>query len=184
MKMKPLIALTLGVSLLAGSLTAQSAQPGAIDFGKFSPGTDAQFVEVDIKSNLINMVARLAETQEPEVAKFLRNIQGVRVNVIGLTDENRADTKTRIESVRSQLGDKGWDRIVTVKDGAEDVGVFVKLRGEEAIEGVVVTVVSGESEAVFVNIVGNIKPEQIAKVGDALHIAPLKELGRKLESHN
>jgi hypothetical protein len=184
MNMKLLPALALATALVALPARAATDAAGAIDFGKFSPGTDAQFVEVDIKSNLINMVARLAEKSEPEVAKFLRNIQGVRVNVIGLTDDNRDDTKTRIESVRSQLSSSGWDRIVTVKDGGEDVGVFVKLRGEEAIEGIVVTIVSGEKEAVFVNIVGNIKPEQIAKVGETLHIEPLKEIGRKLESQN
>jgi glyceraldehyde-3-phosphate dehydrogenase/erythrose-4-phosphate dehydrogenase len=121
---------------------------------------------------------------EKDPAKLLRNLQGVRVNVIGLTDENREDTKNRIEAVRSQLSNSGWDRIVTVKDGSEDVGVFVKLRGEEAIEGVVVTIVNGDREAVFVNVVGNIQPEQIAKVGESLNIKPLKEIGRQIESHN
>lgn len=183
MKLKLLPAAALGALLFTTSLSAAETA-GAIDFGTFSPSGDAQFVEVNIKSNLINMVARLAETQEPEVAKFLRNIQGVRVNVIGLTDENRSDTKSRIESVRSQLTGKGWDRVVTVKEANEDIGVFIKLRGEEAVEGVVVTVMSGDREAIFVNVIGDIKPEQLAKLGETLHIDPLKELGRKLEGRN
>ncbi len=183
MKTKLLPLAALGALLFTVALPAAETA-GTVDFGKFSPSGDAQFVEVDIKSNLINMVARLAETQEPEIARFLRNIQGVRVNVIGLTDENRTDTKGRIESVRSQLTGKGWDRIVTVKESNEDVGVFIKLRGEEAVEGVVVTVINGDREAIFVNIVGDIKPEQIAKLGETLHIDPLKEIGRKIESKN
>lgn len=183
MKLKLLPTVALSSLLLVVSLPAAESA-GTIDFGKFAPSGDAQFVEVDIKNNLINMVARLAEKQEPEVAKLLRNIQAVRVNVIGLTDENRADTKSRIEAVRSQLSGKGWDRVVTVKDANEDVGVFIKLRGEEAIEGIVITVVNGESEAVFVNVVGDIKPEQVAQLGEKLNIEPLKEIGRKLESHS
>lgn len=183
MKTRFIPVVALGALLFTTALPAADS-PGAIDFGKFSPSGDAQFVEVDIKNNLISMVARLAEKQEPDVAKFLRNIRAVRVNVIGLTDENRGVTKERIESVRSQLAGQGWDRVVTVKEASEDVGVFIKLRGDEAIEGIVVTVINGDSEAVFVNVVGDIKPEQVAQLGEKLNIEPLKEIGRKLESHN
>ncbi|HAV64979.1 MAG TPA: hypothetical protein DCY13_21730, partial [Verrucomicrobiales bacterium] len=123
---------------------------------------------------------RLAEKSEPEVARLLRGLQAVRVNVVGLNDDNRGELKGRIESVRKQLSANGWERIVTVKEGNEDVGVFVKLRGEEAVEGVVVTVIDSDKEAVFVNVVGDIRPEQIAKVGDSLNIEPLKKLSREI----
>ncbi len=181
MKLRLLPVIALGASLLTGSLLADAKTPGAIDFGKFTPTGDGQFVEVDIKSNLINMVARLAEKQEPEVAKLLRGITAVRVNVVGLNDENRSEMKERVASVRSQLTGGEWERVFTVKERDQDVGVFIKLRGEEAVEGVVVTVINGDKEAVFVNVVGDIKPEQIAKIGESFNIEPLKEIGRKLE---
>ena len=54
-----------GVALLCAALTfpaiAETAPAGAIDFGKLTPAADGgQFVEVNIKGNLLNMAARLA----------------------------------------------------------------------------------------------------------------------------
>ena len=181
MKLQVIPKLILGVALLTSPALAAGKLSGEIDFGAFTPSGDGQFVEVNIKQNLINMVARLAETQEPEVAKLLRGIHAVRVNVVGLNDENRVAMRERVESVRTQLKGTDWERIVTAKEKDQDVGVFLKLRGEEAVEGVVVTVINGDKEAVFINIVGDIKPEQIAKLGEKLNIEPLKEIGRKLE---
>jgi Domain of unknown function (DUF4252) len=61
------------------------------------------------------------------------------------------------------------------------VAVYVKTRGEEAIEGLVVTVLDGnKKEAVFVNLVGDIRPDQVAAVGKALNIDPLKKAGESL----
>jgi hypothetical protein len=181
MKLKFLPAITLGTVLFTLPLLADTPQAGAIDFGKFSPSGDGQFVEVNVNGNLISMVARLAEKQQPDVAKLLRGIHAVRVNVIELNDENRAAMKERIEAVRGQLTGSAWERVVTAKEKNQDVGVFVKLRGEEAVEGIVVTVLDGDHEAVFVNVVGDIRPEQIAKVGETLNIQPLKEIGKKLD---
>jgi hypothetical protein len=36
----------------------------------------------------------------------------------------------------------------------------------------------GKQQAIFVNIVGDIKPEQLALLGDRLHIEPLKKIGQ------
>src|SRR5947207_116168 len=41
-----------------------------------------------------------------------------------------------------------------------------------------VEVTEAERQAVFVNVVGNIKPEQLALLGEKLHIDPLKKIGK------
>ena len=170
--------------LAAPALAAPTpTSPGHVDFGEFTAPADGTFVEVNIHGNLINMAARLTESSEPEVATILRELKSVRVNVIGMDDDNREAIKGRMASVRKRLGEKGWERIVTVQDGKEDVGVFMKFKGEEAVEGIVVTVIQGDSEAVFVNIVGNLRPEQIAEVGKRLNIEPLKKISGKLNGH-
>jgi len=53
----------------------------------------------------------------------------------------------------------------------------VKTNSSDGIDGVVVTVIdTGEKQAVFVNVVGDIKPEQLAALGKNLHIDPLEHL--------
>jgi hypothetical protein len=57
----------------------------------------------------------------------------------------------------------------------------IKTRGEEAVEGLVITVLEGKGEAVLINIVGDIKPEKLGAIGERLNIKPLKKVGRSLE---
>jgi len=174
-------ALTLA-ALVGVAIQAENTPPGYVDFGKFSPpSSGGEFVEVHITSNLISMVARLAEKNEPEIAELLRGLHRVRVNVIGLDDGNRAEMETRVKKIRTDLDAQGWERIVTAQKKDEDVGVYLKTRGEEAVEGVVVTVIESNREAVFINIVGNIKPEKIAVIGERFNIEPLKKIGQAVE---
>ncbi len=183
MKTAPRNAITLALLLaLTGPLLAADSTPaGRIDFGPIPAAEGAEFVEVNIRQNLISMVARLAEKEEPEVANMIRGIQQIRVNVLGLTDANRAEVEQRVKTVRSQLDAAGWERIVTAKQEKADVGVFVKTRGDEAIEGVVVTIINDNRQAVLVNVVGDFKPEKLALIGERFNVQPLKELG--LEPH-
>jgi len=167
-----LVALGLGFRANAGT------DPGVVDFGKFTaPGKGSEFVEVLIKSNLLSLAAQLVEKAEPHAAKLLRSVQLVRVNVVGITEENREEMHKRVQKIRNDLDSQGWERNVNVqgKDG-EDVGVYTSTRGGEALAGVAVTVIDAEN-IVLVNVVGDIKPEQIAELGEKLNIKPLKELG-------
>jgi hypothetical protein len=166
------------ISLIT-SARAANLEPGAIDLGKLSPVPGAEFVEVNINSNLVAMVTSLAKKAEPEIAEILKGLKSIRVNVLGLNEENREDIQGRIASVRGQLEKGGWDRIVTVVDGRDDVGVYMKTKGAEVVEGIVVTVLSGDKEAVFVNVVGDIRPEKLATVGERFNIEPLKHLPGK-----
>ena len=178
---------SLAVAVLAGGLAINSfAGPGSgeVDFGKFAPtGKGAKFVEVNVKGTLLSLAAKLVEEDEPEAAKLLRSVHLVRVNVVGLDDKNRDGLEKRIEEIRAHLDKSGWERIVAAQEqGSGDVGVYIKTRGDEAIVGLVVTVVDGnKKEAVFVNIVGDIRPDQIAAVGKALDIDPLKKAGESLK---
>ncbi len=176
---RSLVCTTLLASSLALplSLRAEDASPGHFDFGKFSAAEGAQLVEVNLRSTLIGLAARLTEKAEPEVSDLLRSLKSVRVNVVGMDDKNRAELGDRIAKARAELDSKGWEQVVRVEEKKESVGVYLKHRGEEAIEGLVVMVVSGNKEVVFVNIVGDLRPEKLALIGERLGIEPLRKAG-------
>ena len=180
MKRFTYLPLAVLVALSPLTLRAANTAAGFVDFGKLSPaGEDGQFVEVNINSNLISMVARLAHKAEPEMADMLQGLKAIRVNVLSLNDENREDIASRIKTIRTQLDAGGWERIVTAQEKSQDVGVYLKTRGEEAVEGVVVTVLDGKKQAVLINVVGDIRPEQLGILGERFNIEPLKNLGPK-----
>lgn len=174
-------AAVFGAALTASSFAAEPA--GYVDFGRFTAASGREFVEVNLQSGLLKFAAKIAATEEPEAAELLRNISHVRVNVIGLDDTNRGATVERIEKIRADLEKQGWEKIVTVREGedkgGDDVAIYMKSSGEEAIEGVVVTVIERGGEAVLVNIVGNIRAEQLAKLGEQLDVRPLRKLKLK-----
>ena len=184
--MKHFIRTTLALATLStfGAVTilAEPLAPGYVDFGKLSPSASGgEFVEVRLNNNLISMVARLAEREEPEIGEILRGLRSIRVNVMELDEANRAEFKQRVSRISGKLDELGWDRVVTVRDGDEQVTVLVKTRGEEAVEGLFVSVIEGDKEAVLVNVVGDIRPEKLAMLGERFDIEPLKKAGLALK---
>ena len=165
--------------ILSSSVFAASSG-GHVDFGSFSPDAGEKYVEVDINRALLKLAATFAKHEDPEVAELISNLEYVRVNVLGLDDGNRVETTARIETIRDELDARGWARIVTVRENSgENVAVFLKQNDDESIQGVVVTVIGGDGEVVLVNIVGDVKLEQIARLGARLDIDPLRELNLK-----
>jgi hypothetical protein len=184
--MKRYLPFAVGISMLSlaasSGISAENLAPGQVDFGKFSPpGSGGTYVEVNLSNSLIGLAARFVEKDEPEVARLLKDVQLVRVNVVGLNDDNRDELEKRSQKIRKELDSKGWEHVVTAQKDEQDVGVYLKTRNKDTIQGVVVLVKDGKEAAVFVNIVGDIKPEQLAMLGEKLHIDPLKRAGDAID---
>lgn len=165
-----------GVSVFAATSTPASS--GHVDFKNFLPAAVGEVVEIDINPSLLRFAAKLAGKQEPEAAELLNKIQQVRVNVVALDETNRADAIAKITAVRAQLEAAGWQKTVSVRDSkkGEDVMIFIQQTSDDAIGGIVVTVIEGKKQAVFVNVVGDIRAEQLASIGAQFNIKPLHKL--------
>ncbi len=172
----------------ASSFAAEpaAAGDGYVDFGNIAPSGEGKFVEVNLSPGLLKFASLCVPKSEPQAADLVRNLKHVRVNVVELNDANRAATLDRVRSIRHDLGTQGWTSLANVREQpkGDDVQIFAKMRGDEAIEGLVVTVISGGREVVLVNIVGDIKAEQIAMLADRFHIDPLKNVEMPKDHHS
>jgi len=170
--------ITVAALTLAVAFPGFAAQEsGYVDFGTIPGASGRQFVEVNLQSNLISLAAKITAKHEPQVAELLRGIKQVRVNVVGLDDNNRETVEKKMQAVRGELESRGWSPVVTVRDHDEqNVNVFIKTGANDMIEGLVVTVMDNNREAVFVNIVGQINPDQIAEIANRFDIEPLKKV--------
>jgi hypothetical protein len=168
----------LATGLCAGTLVRAEASPkGLVEFPHLTPSASGDIVEVNLQSGLLSMASRVVADKDPEAAQLIKGIKQVRVNVVKIDDTNRAATAEQLDSVRKALSAQGWEDIVIVRGKDEgDVRVQVRTRGEEAIEGLVVTVLNQKDGAVMVNIVGEIRPEQLAKLSKNLNIPGLDKL--------
>ncbi|HUD47143.1 MAG TPA: DUF4252 domain-containing protein [Candidatus Baltobacteraceae bacterium] len=186
--MKRFISCILGTAILCAvaNLTAHADQllPGQVDFGSFSPPKGGgQFVEVNVPTVLINLASQIVAKDDPDVAKLLDGLKLVKVNVIGLDDENRPELEKRAQKLRQDLSAGGWVRVVTVQEKDQDVSVYLKLDDKGAVQGLTAVVIDGKDDAVFANVVGNIKPEQLAMIGEKFNIKPLEKLKISTDKH-
>lgn len=185
MKTKTLIRNMVGL-VVAGTFLASTARaampkqsPGVFDFGTVtaSAAERGSITEVNLSTPLLRLAARTAEEKEPEAAQILARLKSVRVTVVGLSESNRALADEDVSKVRAVLANTGWEQVVRVQESGADLAVHFKMRGAEAVEGVVVTLFDGQKEAVLVNVVGDISPSELSQLGDRLRIQPLKRAG-------
>jgi len=168
-------AIAVASLLFTASLRAADSPPGMVDFGKFTKPTNGELVEVNLSGDMIAMALQVAGKGQPDLAEALSGLHSIRVNVVGLDDQNREEVTARMKTVRSELDAGGWQPIVKVQEKKDDVGIYIKTRGKDSIEGVVVTVLDGRKEAVFINVAGDIKMDKLAALGDKLNIGALKK---------
>jgi len=105
------------------------------------------------------------EEDDPETAAMLRELKGVRIRIYEI-EGDRHRVFDRITESGRQLEKNGWDRLVTVNDEDENVLVMVKGSATE-ISGMAV-LTADHDEAVFVNMIGNIRPEFFNDILDSV----------------
>ena len=158
------LALGLGVVLAFPALAQEDALkafPGYVDFGELSSIFGEPTVQISIGASLLGLVGTLSAEEDPEAAELFKKLNGVRVNVF--ETESMADGAVdRIKQISSKLSDSGWESVVTVNSEDEQVRVFMKLN-ENTVDGITVMALE-ENEAVFVNVIGNINPEELQRV--------------------
>lgn len=179
-----LAATTVSLALSVAAFAAVEDEPGYVDIGQLVPSSKGQFVEVNLSPALMKFAARLAKNHEPDAADIVGDIKRVRVNVVGLDDANRAANIEKIEAARTKLESQGWSKLVTVREAndGDNVAIFAKMKGDDSIEGLVVTVIDRKGEAVFVNIVGTINPDKIAALADKYDLEPLRHVKIKAKA--
>ena len=164
---------SLCVIALAFAVPAYAQSKGQIDFDDLSAYYGEPKVEINLSASLMDMIGSFAKNEDPEVAEILKNLDFIKVRVYNLNGDLGKANDT-IDRVGSELKAKNWETLVTVNDNEDDQKVRILSKSTDSvIDGVVVMVVSPENddgEAVFINIVGQINPDQIAKVTDTLDI--------------
>jgi hypothetical protein len=173
-------ALAAASLLLSAPLRAESPVPGLVSFGKFTKPTNGELVEINLTSDTIGLALQLAGDGQPDLTEVLRGLHSLRVQVVGLDDQNRDEVTARILALRGELGTLGWQQVVSVQEKKEDVGIYLKTRGREAIEGLVITVLDGRKEAVFINIAGDLKIEKLGALANKFNLSALKKAAETL----
>lgn len=169
--------ITIIVIMLAGTGlgSAQSApippDPGAValeTLGAFGP--DGASIDVDLQGPMVQLIAAAAAEDDPEVAELLRSIRRIRV-LSGVPGEGAAQMRDRFESAAQDLENRGWSRVVRMREDDELVLVLVMPWGDR-FAGLTVLLLEDGDEAALVNIAGDIDPAAIGRLSAVLDEVP------------
>jgi hypothetical protein len=131
-------------------------------------------VEVYLRPPLLKFAAKAASKEDPELSNLLENIKLISVNVFQIDDKIIQDIKIIINDVSKKLKSKNWENVVSVKNEKDYVEIYTQIIGDK-FSGIVIMAVNGK-EAVFVNVIGDIRPEQLEKLGGKFNIPNLKNI--------
>lgn len=171
--------LSLGL-LSACGITAPRSSDGFADLESLGMRDTNRVVNLSIGPTLLHFAATYID-DEPEVRELLRSLDGVRVRVYEI-DGDAGRVASRISEMSQHLQEKGWEPVLLVRENNEETHML--LRNDDGrISGMTVLVSDGDSEAVIVNLMGEIRPEQFGDVMLALDVDARGVESVRVEGH-
>ena len=140
---------------------------GYVDFGDLSASYGEPKITINLGGTMLNFVGVMSASESPETSDLISKLKGIRVQIFAM-DEDMSAAMDQFSTTKSNLKSSGWEPIVQVNEDDEQVLVYMKMDGGN-MEGMTVMVVDGE-EAVFVNIIGQLNPSELAKVMDSFDV--------------
>ncbi len=170
-------AITLTSAARADDDKAFASMPGYVDFSALKSIPEEAKVEVNLKSPMLGLVSKFVGDDDPELREMLASLKLVRVRVYDLTPGIEKEFLAAGTETTARLDKSGWERIVRVREDNERVDIYFKPSSKaEWIEGVLIIAV--DTEAAFVNIVGQIRPEDVGRIGEHFEINEIKIDGK------
>ena len=155
MNMKLLASLLLSITCFSAFAQPSTTKgmAGYVEFDDLAAVYGEPKVKINIGEKLLHFVASMNEGQDKEAVK-----------------KNTGPAIAAADKVAKKLQSQDWEPIVMVTDEHSHVRIFVKVNNDNVIDGLVLMAVGDNDEAVFINIIGQIDPSQVAKVTKALNI--------------
>ena len=141
--------------------------PGYVDFGDLSLTYGEPKITINLGGTMLNFVGMMSSSESPETSEMISKLKGIRVQIYSI-EENVEVARNQFGDTKKNLKSSGWEPIVQVNEDDEQVLVYMKAV-DGNMEGMTVMVVD-EEEAVFVNIIGQLNPTELAQVMDKFDV--------------
>lgn len=155
------------VSLAGCGLTAPRSSEGFADLDSLGMRDTDRVISLSIGPALLRFAARHVD-DDPEVQALLRSLDGVRVRIYEV-DGDAERVASRMQNMSTNLQADGWEPVMLVRQEDEQAHMLMRTVNGK-ICGMTVLVLDGNSEAVVVNLMGDIQPEQFGEVMVALDV--------------
>lgn len=155
------------IPFLFSSQLAHAEPSGKIALNDLSSIYGEPKVNINLGGTMLSFASVVAKSTNPEASALVSALEFVSVQVYDLNNSPH-EAFSSMKKVTSAIQDKQWEQIVQVNEENEKVRVFAKL-DEEKISGIVVFVVN-QDESVFINVVGELDPENLGQIAASLNL--------------
>lgn len=148
--------------------------PGFVDFhalGVEAPGEVT--LRVSLYGPLLRMVAEATRGAEPDFAELVDKLQGIFAQVYEVPAGGREALEAQARQTARQLESRGWQTVVEVREPGGDTSYLQVRTDGERILGLAVMFVEPGGSAGFINVVGDITPEEVGRLGRTFKIDAL-----------
>lgn len=181
--------ITLATALLvltasAGWTQKLADQPGWVPLEQLDLfPRDKLSVEINIEGALLRLIAAAAKQEDPEFSSLMAGLKAITVQAVPLKDVDQSSVRAKIGRTVHWLEEHGWKPTLRARDEGEETYIYLReINGK--IAGLTLLALEPGEEAVVINIVGRIDPDQIGRVVQSLDIPSLKKVpaaGKKPE---
>jgi hypothetical protein len=167
--MKKIIFLLPVCFLLAGSLTAQNDAINRF-FSQYMD--DERFTVVFVSPKMFSLVSKIS-TEDPDWEKF-RDVVGGLTGLRVLTSDSISDGLKFYKEALTKVPAGEYDELLTVRDGKENVRIWVKDNGNIINE--LLLLVGAPDEFVLLSLTGKIDLDKVSNLSKGLDIDGVKHL--------
>jgi len=161
-------ALLLASLLVGCSFTAPRSSAGFADLDSLGIQDVNQTMTLSIGPTLLRFAASHIDDDEPETRALLRSLEGVRIRIYEI-DGNSGRVAADIKRMSRHLQEDGWQPVLLVRENREQTHMLAKIDAS-TIRGLTLLTSDGSSEAVVINLMGDIQPERFSDVMLALEV--------------
>lgn len=162
-----LACLAATLALAGCGLTAPRSNDGFADLDSLGIADTDRVLTLSVGPALLRFAANHVE-DDPEAEALLRSLDGVRIRIYEI-DGDAGRVLARMGRMSDELQADGWEPVMLVRSEGEQAHMLVKVVDAQ-IRGMTVLVCDGESEAVVINLMGEIEPQQFGGVMVALDV--------------
>lgn len=130
-------------------------------------------VEVNIKGALLNLIAEASRFEDPDLAAMLHRLKAIQVRAYTLDQSDFRNASSGLRELGKSLERTGWETVVRAREDDEHVEMYLRSNGNRIAGMVVLALDQADGEAVMVNIVGEIDPSEIGRIGRRFNLGIL-----------
>lgn len=171
-----LVLVFLVLTAAAGRAQKLADQPGYVPIEKLDLFPEEKLsVEINLEGALLRLIAAGARAEDPEFSSLIAGLKGITVQAVPLKDVDAGSVRAKIGQAVRWLEDRGWKPTMRVREEGEETYIYLKeIDGQ--IAGLTLLAIEPGDEAVAINIVGRIDPEQVGRVVENLHGPHIKKV--------